>query len=61
MTPDEKMDSLDKILMALLGRAELVDAWWTSQNFAFGMQTPMEVWYNDHGRVVKYVLDAVNR
>jgi hypothetical protein len=61
MTPNEKMDIVDGILLTMLGRSEFVDTWWTSQNFAFGMQTPMEVWYDDHDRVVKYVLDAVNR
>lgn len=36
--------ALNKMLMALLGSQEFVNRWWDSQNVAFNMQTPEEVY-----------------
>jgi hypothetical protein len=35
---------IDKWLLALLGRQELVEQWWTGSNYHFGFKTPLEVY-----------------
>ena len=51
--------TLNRILLALVGREELVEEWWLSKNKAFNMKTPNEVYLsNEEGRkqVIDYVL-----
>lgn len=52
----ESPDYIDtsKKLYAILGRYDLLDAWWRYPNKAFGM-SPWEMWYEDKQRVIKYV------
>jgi uncharacterized protein (DUF2384 family) len=48
------------MLMALLGRQELVDRWWDSPNMHFDFKHPIDVFnMNDDGRqaVVSYVTE----
>lgn len=50
----------DNMLMALLGRQELVDRWWDSPNMHFDFKHPIDVFnLNDDGRqaVVSYVTE----
>lgn len=48
---------VNKMLIALLGRWEFVDMWWTSSNVHFNFQTPEEVYYQEGGprKVFEYV------
>jgi hypothetical protein len=51
--------TLNGMLYELLGRAELVDQWWNSNNKAFDGKTPNEIyWANEQGRqeVANYIL-----
>lgn len=53
---------IDNWLLALLGRQELVEQWWTGSNFHFGMKTPIEVYQGtDEQResVIRYVRSFV--
>ena len=36
-------DYINSLLLALVGRQELVQAWWTSPNLAFDGQCPCDV------------------
>lgn len=57
----QMVETIDSILLTLLGSNVFIDRWWTSQNLAFGLKTPMEEWYNgDPDKVYRYVIDAVN-
>jgi len=50
---------INRFLYAMIGRAELVDAWWDSANKQFEMKTPNEIYLaNADGRkkVYDYVL-----
>jgi hypothetical protein len=58
---NQMMETVDSILLTLLGSNVLIDKWWTSQNIALGLKTPMEEWYHgDPDKVYRYVIDAVN-
>ena len=60
-TLSQMMETVDSILMTLLGSNVLIDKWWTSQNIALRLKTPMEEWYHgDPDKVYRYVIDAVN-
>ena len=50
--------SLNRLLFAMLGRAELVDQWWQSPNKGFDGKTPDEVYFSgEEGRnkVANYI------
>lgn len=50
--------TLNRLLFAMLGRAELVDQWWQSPNKAFESKTPDEVYFSgEDGR--KKVADYI--
>ena len=52
------LSNVDKMLFGLVGSYEMVDKWWESENKAFDMRTPREVWNNDQDgpeRVYSYV------
>jgi hypothetical protein len=53
--------ALDEALMALVGTPELVNAWWSSPNKAFDMQTPEEVYDVDPNKVRNYIVGALMR
>lgn len=51
--------TLNRILLSLVGREELVEEWWVSPNKAFEQKTPNEVYLSsDEGRqqVIDYIL-----
>ena len=57
-----KLD-LDRLLTRLLGREELVEQWWISANFEFGMKAPIQVYQSgEEGRqhVIRYVQSAIS-
>jgi hypothetical protein len=50
--------TLNRLLFAMIGRAELVDLWWDSPNKAFDGKTPNEVYLSgEEGRqkVINYI------
>lgn len=50
--------TLNRLLFAMIGRAELVDLWWDSPNKAFDGKTPNEVYFSgEEGRqkVINYI------
>lgn len=49
------MKAMDQMLLALLGSPELVDTWWKSQNLAFELKTPEEMFDEDPMRVFGYI------
>lgn len=52
------ISNVDRMLFGLVGSYDMVDKWWESENKAFEMRTPMEVWNNDQDgpeRVYRYV------
>lgn len=44
MTDTIIKSDINRMLLALLGRNELVDNWWSGQNMHFGLQTPNDVY-----------------
>ena len=53
--------NINQLLQPMLGRPELVDAWWDSKNKAFDMKTPEEVYQTGAEgrlRVYQYVLGS---
>jgi len=51
---------INRMLLGLLGRNDLIDAWWDSQNLHFGMKTPNEVYLSgEKGR--QQVFDYVSK
>lgn len=36
--------NINRMLMALLGRTEYIETWWSGQNLHFGMRTPNDVY-----------------
>lgn len=54
----QKIDYLANVrvlLLRLLGTQELVDTWWKSENFAFDLMTPEDMWEQDPIRVMGYI------
>lgn len=49
-------EQCNQLLLAMLGRPALVEQWWKSQNYAFGMQTPGDIFENDSQRVFDYLM-----
>ena len=52
-----KLEALNKILIAMLGDARLLDMWWDGQNKAFNYLTPREIYQEDPEKVIKYVME----
>lgn len=55
----QKVDC-DNMLMALLGRQDLIDRWWDSPNMHFGMKLPIDVFNSGEdgqASVVSYVTE----
>jgi uncharacterized protein (DUF2384 family) len=49
--------SLNEILLALLGSQELVEAWWSSPNKTFDMEIPDDLMHtNRKNEVIRYIL-----
>lgn len=54
------IDKLNRILLALLGKEEYVNQWWSSKNKAFDMRTPLDVYIDDPYKVSKYIIDQID-
>lgn len=52
-----KLEALNKILIAMLGDARLLDMWWDGQNKAFNYLTPREIYQEDPEKVIRYVME----
>ena len=52
-----KLEALNKILIAMLGDARLLDMWWDGQNKAFNYATPREIYKEDPEKVIRYVME----
>ena len=52
-----KLEALNKILLAMLGDARLLDMWWDGQNKAFNYATPREIYQEDPEKVIRYVME----
>ena len=55
-------DSLNGVLLALLGSRSLVQKWWKTSNQAFNEKTPIALWKGttaDKLRVKLYLIQAV--
>ena len=52
-----KLEALNKILLAMLGDARLLDMWWDGQNKAFNYLTPREIYQEDPEKVIRYVME----
>lgn len=62
--PTTNKEVLDRVLLALIGSEELVNRWWESQNYAFGLQRPVDLWNTgEKGKrqVAEYIIDQVMR
>lgn len=46
---------VDVMLKSVLGRDDIVEKWWNSQNWHFNLETPSIVWEYDHMAVYNYV------
>jgi hypothetical protein len=56
-------DFCNRMLMGLLGSEAMVEQWWQSQNLAFELKTPQEVFdLNDQGQlnVLNYLSEHCN-
>ena len=49
-------ETLDIMLINILGSTELLSIWWGGQNKAFGYKTPEEVYTANPQKVVDYIL-----
>jgi hypothetical protein len=59
-----KKEKLNIVLKALVGRDDLVEAWWDSPNRYFSLQTPNDVWMtgaDGEQQVVNYVLSFLQK
>jgi len=55
--------ALNKMLMAMLGSQDFVDRWWQSQNVAFDMKTPDDVYLSGlEGRrkITSYIISFLD-
>ena len=52
---DEEQEKYNQILMALLGKRELVKDWWHSPNRSFGDKPPYQLWKTDKDKVKNYL------
>ncbi len=56
-----KKQSLNEILLGLLGSQELVELWWSTPNKAFDMEIPDDLLHsNRKNEVIKYILAQVS-
>lgn len=53
----EMKSKYDRLLIALLGKEELIERWWISKNRAFDMKTPLEMYAENANRVDQYIKD----
>lgn len=51
---------LNRLLLALLGKEDLVDLWWESPNKAFDLKTPKEMLAIHPERVIQYIVGQFN-
>lgn len=59
---DKLMDDTDKMLIEIFGTQKAADSWWYEENFAFGLKSPMMMWYSKHQDFVyKFVSDAYHK
>lgn len=58
---DKMLYNANEILKALLGSDELINRWWNSNNKAFDMEIPADLWHTGKGRtkVYNYLLDQM--
>jgi len=58
---DKMLYNANQILKALLGSDEQVNLWWNSNNKAFDMEIPADLWHTNKGRtkVYNYLLDQM--
>ena len=58
---DKMLYNANQILKALLGSDELISRWWNSDNKAFDMEIPADLWHTSKGRikVYNYLLDQM--
>lgn len=57
---DEEQEKYNQILMALLGKRELVKDWWHSPNRSFSDKAPCEIWKTDKDKVKNYLRGQLN-
>ena len=57
---DEEQEKYNQILMALLGKRELVWDWWHSPNRSFNDMTPHQTWKTDRDTVKNYLRGQLN-
>lgn len=57
VTMATKLEALNKILLAMLGDARLLDMWWDGQNKAFNYLTPREIYQENPEKVIAYVME----
>ncbi len=56
-----KKQSLNEILLQVLGSKEMVERWWATPNKAFDMEIPDDLIHsNRKNEVVKYILAQVS-
>lgn len=46
---------VDTMLLALLGSQELVERWWSGENWHFNLERPEVIWSKDPNVVYAYV------
>lgn len=55
-------DSMNSVLLVLLGSRALVQQWWKTSNYAFNEKTPIAMWKGttaDKLRVKLYLIKAI--
>lgn len=52
---DEMKTLVDRMLLGLLGSQELVERWWTGENWHFNLERPDVIWSKDPDAVYAYV------
>ena len=57
---DEEQEKYNQILMALLGKRELIKDWWHSPNRSFNDMTPHQTWKTDKDAVKNYLRGQLN-
>jgi hypothetical protein len=55
MTIDQMKQRCDVLLIAMLGK-QYVEAWWSKENLAFNMLTPLKQWELDPVLVYRYLM-----
>jgi len=55
MTIDQIKKRCDVLLIAMLGKQH-VEAWWSKENLAFNMLTPLKQWELDPVLVYRYLM-----